>query len=294
MTGEEVLRVLRQHLTDDQVRLIEPHLVPAIRLDATRIADTELRAGQSRFSGSPDLPKHFIWPVNQGRVLQFLGQLNLSELSSFEAASVLPDHGWLYFFYDLLDQPWGYDPRDRGAWAVRYCDESDAAGLVRTSMPPMSAQDKTHEFADWPKSFHVCELSPKPAATLPDLDEFFRKLNIRVGDEVMEKFCDQLFPDGGAKHQVLGEPHQIQGGMELMCQLVSHGLYCGDATGYGDPRAAQLERGASDWQLLFQIDTDEERPGWMWGDCGSLYYWIHKKDLKARDFDHTWLCLQCY
>jgi len=219
--------------------------------------------------------------------------LNLSELSDFEAASVLPDHGWLYFFYDVLDLAWGYDPQHRGAWAVRYFNGSDAAELTRTPMPPMRAQDKTHQNAGWGESFRACGLAPKPAATLPELDILFRDLDIRVGDKVIEAIDDQLMPDE-TRHQVLGEPTKIQGDMKLLCQFVSHGIYCGDETCYEDPRAAQLERGASDWQLLFQIDTDEEHPGWCWVDLGTLYFWIHKKDLEARDFDHTWLWLQCY
>lgn len=95
------------------------------------------------------------------------------------------------------------------------------------------------------------------------------------------------------KHQLLGHPMPIQGDMQLECQLVSHGLYCGDSTGYYDPRAKALEPGARQWQLLLQIDTDE-KAGMMWGDGGRLYFWITKDDLKNRRFENTWMILQCY
>ncbi|HUT87622.1 MAG TPA: YwqG family protein [Candidatus Heimdallarchaeota archaeon] len=91
-----------------------------------------------------------------------------------------------------------------------------------------------------------------------------------------------------------GHPDPIQGDMQLDCQLTSHGLYTGDATGYEDPRRAELEKGATDWQLLLQIDSDEDNAGMMWGDMGRLYFWIRKDDLKKRAFENVWMVLQCY
>jgi uncharacterized protein YwqG len=95
-------------------------------------------------------------------------------------------------------------------------------------------------------------------------------------------------------HQVWGFPDPIQGDeMELECQLVSHGLYCGDSSGYLSREAAPLKDGARDWRLLLQIDTDEEL-GVMWGDGGILYFWIREEDARAGRFDQAWAVLQCY
>jgi len=80
--------------------------------------------------------------------------------------------------------------------------------------------------------------------------------------------------------------------MELESQLVSNGLYCGDETGYNDPRAAALAEGAADWVLLLQVDTDDDA-GMMWGDCGLIYFWIRREDLARRDFSNVWMILQC-
>lgn len=55
-----------------------------------------------------------------------------------------------------------------------------------------------------------------------------------------------------------------------------------------------MEKGAEDWQLLLQIDSDEENLGAMWGDCGRVYFWIRQQDLQKRDFSNVWLVLQCY
>jgi len=31
----------------------------------------------------------------------------------------------------------------------------------------------------------------------------------------------------------------------------------------------------------------------MWGDCGRLYLWITEEDLITRNFENSWLILQC-
>ena len=92
---------------------------------------------------------------------------------------------------------------------------------------------------------------------------------------------------------MFGHPDSIQDDMQLECQLVTNGLYCGDPSGYDDPRTASLEKGKYDWRLLLQIDSDENL-NTVWGDDGRIYYWIRDQDLKEGNFDNTWLLLQCY
>lgn len=67
--------------------------------------------------------------------------------------------------------------------------------------------------------------------------------------------------------------------MQLECQLASNGIYVGDSSGYNHPKRRALENGATDWQLLFQIDSDEKGLGTMWGDVGRVYFWIRQQDL---------------
>jgi len=81
--------------------------------------------------------------------------------------------------------------------------------------------------------------------------------------------------------------------MELEAQLASNGLYCGDSTGYRDPRARVLAEGAKDWRLLLQVDYDSDTD-MMWEDGGRLYFWIRTQDLAQGDFSKVWLILQCF
>ncbi len=87
-------------------------------------------------------------------------------------------------------------------------------------------------------------------------------------------------------------PRMYKSDMQLEAQLVMNGLYCGNSSGYQDPRRKQLEDGADDWVLLLQLDSDDTG-GFMWGDLGMLYYWIRSGDLAERRFDRVWMTLQC-
>ena len=115
-------------------------------------------------------------------------------------------------------------------------------------------------------------------------------------DGPFKQLYDRLLPtrgDGDIIHRCGGYPENIQGDMRLECQLVSHGLYCGDASGYKDPRCPILEKGASDWKLLLQVDSDHKRFRWMWGDAGRVYFWARQQDIESADFSSAWTMLQC-
>ena len=81
--------------------------------------------------------------------------------------------------------------------------------------------------------------------------------------------------------------------MELECELVTNGLYCGDETGYNVPKAKGLQKNKDNWTLLLQVDSNYEEAGMIWGDAGRLYFWIKKEDLKNKKFDKCWLISQC-
>jgi uncharacterized protein YwqG len=142
--------------------------------------------------------------------------------------------------------------------------------------------------------FRCCALQYAPEQTLPDawsdyydpeLSEDEKTLLFDYHEAVREE-------SEGPGHRLGGHADCVQNPMELECQLVTNGLYCGNASGYEDPRSKILAPGAFDWRLLLQIDTDNDAC-MMWGDCGTIYYWIREEDLRARNFDKSWLILQC-
>ena len=111
--------------------------------------------------------------------------------------------------------------------------------------------------------------------------------------EFVGDFDAQFYTQDSGLHHLLGHSANVQGDMQLEAQLVMNGLYCGNSSGYEDPRAGELESGADDWLLLLQLDSDDGA-GVMWGDNGRLYFWIRSEDLRQLRFDKVWMTLQCH
>lgn len=273
-----VLATLRASPFADHLEWLTRAVAPCVRLQARRVDDVD--RGASRFGGAPDVPAGFEWPTWNGRPLSFLAQLDLAALPP---APGLPRDGWLLFFYDTQDMPWGFDPADQGCARVVH------VGGPREALGRATAPDGAQA---WPP----CAVEGFPAWDLPDASDEQCELDLLDDEErfdAWQALGAHLRGSGGIEHHLLGYPQPIQDEMRLQCQLVTNGLYCGNSTGYEDPRAEVLAEGAKEWRLLLQLDSDEEGPGWMWGDLGRLYWWIRESDLAARRFDATWLVLQC-
>ena len=116
-------------------------------------------------------------------------------------------------------------------------------------------------------------------------------------DETQEEHYQDLLDgisdrfDSGPKHQLLGHTEPLQDDMQLEVQLVSHGIHCGNPSGYSHSQRAALEPGARSWKLLLQLDSDE-RIAMEWGDSGRLFFWTHEADLAKADFSKVWMILQ--
>jgi uncharacterized protein YwqG len=248
----------------------------SIRMRGTPAPCESIRSAASKLGGLPDLPPHAEWPRWKTGYLQFVAQVNLAELPPND---LLPHTGLLSFFYDREQSAWGFDPNHRDGFRLWYFP--DTTNLVRASKPDSSA-------------FPCVRLSFELFLSLPDSSaEQVSDLLLELEDS--EKYVEFIEEHVGPapEHWLFGWPHIIQNQMELQCQLVTNGLYTGNATGYGDPRRKELEPGAADWTLLLQIDSDDNAR-MMWGDVGRLYVWIRHQDLHSRNFDKAWTILQCY
>lgn len=238
--------------------------------------------GFSRFGGLPQMPSSVAWPVWNEESLAFLAQLSLAELHA-SLPSFLPSSGFLFFFYDQDQGVWGFDPNDLGGWRVLYAAE-DCVALPERAAPADLGVEFTYRPA--PVAPRRIELLPdSQGLTKPEFDwsrdgEAYSELRLSAFGELQH-------------HQVLGYPTPVQNDdMEEECQLAFNGIYVGDAEGYKDPRVPGLKAGAKDWKLLLQLDTDDDI-GWMWGDVGTLYFWVREQDASAGDFSKVWMVFQC-
>jgi uncharacterized protein YwqG len=323
MTRDLALDLIDYHVPELRTAL-EPLLLPSIRIRTNRLAYDGSKLA-SKFGGLPLMPPDLPWPTWDPRPcyqsqirryeqsiasspgspnayldkalaemrskmttdavpLAFLGQVLLDELPKLPLFE-LPRTGRLLFFYDLQTDPGSFDPASRGSGKVLYVSDTsrDTIRPAPPSLPP-----------DW--SFtHTATMNFENDWTVPDDPRSERvAYEYRTHGERYLKLLADLYGERGPIHRLGGHSQPVQNDMRLEAQLVTHGLYCGDAAGYKDPRAEALKDGAKDWQLLLQIDTDEDGFGWMWGDAGMFYIWIRQQDLAAQNFDHVFCSMQCH
>ncbi len=263
----------------DLLSMVKPFIVPALRM---RVARTATR---SHIGGDPNLPAGTPWPERHGKRLSLLGRVSLSEVQQALHIPWLPADGALLFFYDVDEQPWGFNPKDRGGSAVLHVpDLPGPVKVVEAARPDESvlgARNVMFQRID----------------SLPSLERAQEHgLLTDLSDAETDAYY-QLPPrlDGpGPEHQIAGWPSPIQGDdMEVEAQMASSSVDWGDEASAASPEAARLEPGAKEWRLLLQLDSDEHMDV-MWGDAGMIYFWVREQEAAAGRFDNTWVILQCH
>lgn len=242
-------------------------------------------SSQSQIGGRPTLPPEIEWPRRDGLPLAFIAQIDLASQPRALVDDGFPEDGMLLFFYDANQSTWGFDPKDAGSFAVIHID---APGRTAPSQWPPDLPPHAR--------YSPLSLSPEEAMLLPPGESVLvEDLELEDGQQDgYDNLIEQMSDDEEFLSSCVlgGHPDQIQGDMTLDCALVAAGLYCGDGTAFKDPRLPSFRREARKWRLLLQVPSVEPA-GMMWGDAGSLYYWIHEDDLRARRFDRAWMILQC-
>lgn len=268
-------KIDKEKVAESLKTTIEGLQCPAVRLKKTSAIK------KSKFGGKPFVDTdNFEWPFSNGKPMVFLAQIDLSEIASVHHYDWLTDQGSILFFYDVIEMPWGFDPKDRGGWSVLYQSKQD--GYVEH---PLDIDDK----------YRIKEIFIEPLLVhvLPSYDDPSVEL-LALSDDESDVYFSLKNSNTKPLHQIGGFPSPIQNNnMELESQLASNGIYIGGSESYESEEAKAFKSGSQDWKLLFQFDSDADLDI-MWGDCGMLYFWVQEQKSKVNQFDNSWLILQCY
>lgn len=280
--------------TEAYQKLFEEVKKTAIVTDYTP-AEEPLPVGASKFGGKPHLPAGFTWPYYEGtdymdeemanRPLSFLAQFNLEEIAGFDTDRRLPRTGMLYFFYELCTMKWGFDPKDKGCARVYYVE--DTKNLMPVDFPE-----------DLAKDFIIPEFSLKFSSRedVPDYGEIAeRRTDVEFDCYDEERVLYGYDSSEEETSKLLGYADLIQSDMLFQCAEIADGIYCGGVPEFTDAQREKLMEKSKEWTLLFQMSTVQKDDfELMFGDCGSIYFYIRKQDLKEKKFDDVWLILQCF
>jgi uncharacterized protein YwqG len=266
-----------QRVIPDVQKLIQE----SIRLRAYPANEKELLVGSSKLGGKPDLPASISWPVWKDNPMSFIAQIRLEDIAIYPPASRMPKNGMLSFFYDSLQETYGDNPDDRGGWQVFFMG-GDSRNWQPAPFPP-SLPDAAR--------FSACSLTFTPELTLPTSpSQILGKIDWS-SDEI-KRYEDFLanFPTPvdhtTVHHRMFGHPNQLQDDMQLQSALFANGIPDID-----DPRAAAQAAQKAHWNLLLQVDSDDNAK-MKWATAGMIYYWIEDLALQQGQYDRTWLVLQ--
>lgn len=243
-----------------------PIAQPGFHLHTIRKKSSPRKLGVTRMGGCPDLPQDADWPEE----LDFVGQVNLADVAS---AGKLPKTGLLSFFahYDL-------DTYDREMYRVYYFE--DTKQLKRAPLPDNGV-------------CHPCTVEISKIPTLPQLEAIPRSVWRPTKTErdayigLMNDLIAVYSKHKSSMTWLLGNAHCFYGDMQSEISLIESGLSENDRGA-----KALVKRSHDEWSLLFQVGTNEDGTGYMWGDMGSLFFWIKNEDMAAGKFDNVWAMIE--
>ena len=262
---ENALRERCPSFAEQVIAAIEP----CLRLDTEPGDDAPV--GVSKLGGDPDLPTNFEWPTWEEGPLDFLAQIDLTQI---DTSFGLPDNGVLVFFADV-DACFGLSQKDKDGFRIVWTD----AELERRPAP-----EDAERFACGRIAFrNHLSVPPLGAVAVGDVD---------VPDEEADALDDIRREFGGYEaHQLLGHADFIQHPIEEETVQAITGCSTGGA-GFDTKLWAKVKDQTKDWRLLLQIASDGELD-YMWGDAGLLYFAIRRDALARPLSENAWYIFQC-
>jgi uncharacterized protein YwqG len=265
---------------------------PCVRVRRSLVPEGQVPVGASKFGGLPDAPVGFVWPQVPGaagpEAMEFVGQVRLADLPT-PLPEAVPNDGLLSFFTRWDEGRVFYHP--------------PGTSLQRTDSPNPPVEPAPSGF--WQRlragfrrdpdprlTYRTCSLTF--AAGVSPVDggsSAFETLKLSESDsESYIELCEAGW-EGGLKHQLFGHSSPVQNEMELECDFSRRGEKM-----RWDSSPERFVAAMRDWVLLLQVDSDDGKdgPGWMWGDLGIVYFWIHRDDLASRAFDKIVCISQCH
>jgi hypothetical protein len=259
------------HLEEDIISIAKP----IILLSAKEEEDYNAK-GNSRIGGLPDLPIDFNWPETQdGKLMTFVGQLNMQDMHQADTAGMLPDTGILYFFMGLDE------PASNIEHKVIYLKDNSHLVLRQPHGITVAQEDgrayNPFKIKGTP-TFSLLEDELVSSLELPDLDAIFA-LEQQINNGIGTIGAHRTFEEEAAVfYKIMGERY-TQYVAENEEKLLKH---------FGTRQAADAV--IQKMKVLAKFNS-EDQVGFMWWDAGCIHFYINEDDLRQLNFDNTYLAL---
>jgi len=260
--NREELKRLNLNTIEDLENLMHPLVKDATKLiikrKKTEPQDSNLR---SHFGGQPYFEKGEKWPsIKEGDQFELIFQIfNTGTSNEVSRGNInLPENiKLIQFYYDYENSPISYSAYTEdfvktgykygNGWLVKIYETINTAGSVIIERP------------EWCITDMYCEIKYEPIKSLPDSEWY---------DETVEMLCEKL--DGESKKKNFDSYNFIA--EKLNCEQD----FCSQLGGYPQWLQGDATPDNKDYQLLFQLDSEDEA-GLHWVDCGIIYVFYNPK-----------------
>lgn len=288
--GGIVLNGLEELIKEYELEEIKDYIYENIKniiyLNLLEKDNYELQGG-SRVGGYPDVPENFQWPKNtEGKLLTFIAQLDLKQISICDENNLFPKMGMLYFFMGI-DEP-AYDIEHK----VIYIEGNENLKLMKPEKPTVLEEEHDEVFIPY-------RIEGNNSIEIPN----YAYINYDIVED-SDAFCsleeDMRFENAGNDciGKVYGYPvgQHDDAELEAALKILANHQYRYRESEKEilikalDGNKEKAEQELQDIVMLLEIDSND-KIGFSWWDSGLIHFFIRKEDLKNKSFDNTYLSL---
>jgi len=234
----------------------------------------EIKFISSKVGGTPYLPISEKYPLDKnGQPMEFLAQLNFSEIPEFED---YPTKGLVQFFISFEDWGIDYDNPLNSSFKVIYRESTEEEAQTDFSFLDELRKDENSPIGE--SKFKMSFSEP--------LDEVASSRDYRSYNEA----------NGNFKHYLNFDEYGERRGQELeMAYWETFSSFGHKIGGYADftQQDPRFYENQDFTELLFQLDSDSNADI-LWGDSGIANFFIRKEDLKNKNFSEVLYHWDCH
>ena len=271
---------------EDKEELIKM-IKPTVGIKTKSSDDKNLKIGQSKIGGKPDLPKDFEWPRANEKPMLFCAQYNLSEITRFDKKSELPKKGFFYIFLSLNEE---WDEFNGIKQPFKFVF-SKSENLIRTEFPNGINENQTFKTAVI-EYFEYYTIPHWQNYKLFEFDKKYDDFNFYFIEPIEFYMIEELYQDSDNMHQILGHDSSIQSSVVYDFASKELGLYGAKSSEY-QKRWNDILELSKTYELLLQLDCyDSNTDLTKFGGSGTYYFGLSKTDLENMNFNNIKMSFQ--
>ena len=258
---------------------------PAIGISTKKLQSDNLKIGNSKIGGKPDLPKNISWPKLNDSHLVFCAQYNVSELEKFDVENLLPKKGIFHIFIGINEE-WNEFSMKQNDTKIFFTENTE--NLERKEYPTSFNLERMVEPA---------EIEYFESITIPDDENYklfyfndkYEDFYFHFYQDTEEYIAEELNSFTDNMHQILGEDRSVQS--SVVYEFSRNELNITDED-YAEKWNEILENSKT-FTNLIQLDCMDSNTNLSkFGGSGVFYIGLKTKELQDKNFNNLIISFQ--